>query len=150
MTKEEENAIIYEYERIGREKFHRLCVDRNLHYFDNPIITEHYDGIVYHRGKPYVVEIKDRDTQYEVCNTYLFENDKYININKAIKETGAYGAYYVNFFGDTAYVFDATAKEIADTPIEWKWCKEHTAYGDKHVWKEVKMIDKELAHKFFI
>lgn len=148
LTQEEQNAIVYEYERKGREKFSRLCEMKNLQYWDNPIITEHYDGIVYHRGKPYVVEIKDRDVKYEPFDTYLFENDKYVNLNKAIEETGAYGAFYVNFFEDRAYVFNATTTEIADIKTVWRWCNEHTAFGDKKVWKEVKLIPKELSKKY--
>ena len=95
---------INDMEKSGRDKFKKLCSRLGLKFEEATNQYEHYDGIVYLKGKKYLIEIKDRSLKYNY-DTILFEDEKYQNIKNAIKETNANGAYYVSIWFDTLYFY---------------------------------------------
>lgn len=145
----DENIII-SYERRGREKMRRLCEMRNLDYYDNPTITEPYDGTVVYNGKSYLIEIKDRDASYNDYPTVLMESAKKDALLDTMQELEADGAYYVSFYGDTAWVFDVTSSEVLSTPSTTIRCNKHTAFGDGKREKEIILLPKAIGHKYNI
>lgn len=93
-------------ERKGRNKMKKLCDQRGLQYFDNPVISAPYDGNIVYGDQTYLVEVKDRDPQYERYDTILLEKSKYDNITWCVNATGSTSAYYACFYGNHAYVID--------------------------------------------
>ena len=144
------NNIIREYEDNGRNKFQRLCDSLGVEWDENEDIHSYYDGTVLWKGKTYLIEIKDRDERYEAYDTILLQNDKYENILGCMENTGADGAYYVCFYGDTAYVTDLTLPEVATISTTTMRCNRHTAFSDWKTDKEVRMIPKEITRQYNI
>lgn len=95
---------IYMMEKSGRDKFKTLCSNLNLNYIESTNPYEYYDGIIYFNGKKYIVELKDRSDKY-VYDTILFEDEKYQNLKKSIKDLNADGAYYISIWNNTLYIY---------------------------------------------
>lgn len=98
------NSKINDMEKSGRDKFRKLCQNLNLEFIEATNQYEHYDGIIFFKGKKYLIEIKDRSNKFNY-DTILFEDEKYQNIKAAIEETNADGAYYVSIWDNTLYLY---------------------------------------------
>ena len=98
------NDKIDTLENKGRDKFRKLCESKHLQFVESTERLEYFDGIVFFKGKKYLIEIKDRSEKFNY-DTILFEKDKYDNLIKSIDKEQADGAYYVSFWDDVAYIY---------------------------------------------
>lgn len=134
-------------ENIGRNKFKRLCENKNLKFVESTNSIEYFDGIVYFKGKKYLIEIKDRSEKFNY-DTILFEKDKYDNLIQSIKNEQADGAYYVSFFDNVAYIFLLpTEMNLKPYKINANKC---TAINDDKKEKWVYFINKNDFKKYTI
>lgn len=130
-------------EQQGRDKFKRLCDKLGREWHPNPNEMDYYDGTVYHNGKTYLIEIKNRDAECDKYPTIIYEVEKHNNLIQTITDTGADGGYYVTFIGDTAWTYDITLPYIDELPIYTMKCNRHTAEDDIKVNKSVRFLPKE-------
>lgn len=134
-------------EYIGRNKFKKLCENKNLKFVESTNPIEYFDGIVYFKGKKYLIEIKDRSEKFNY-DTILFEKDKYDNLIQSIKKEQADGAYYVSFFDNVAYIFLLpTEMNLKPYKINANKC---TAINDDKKEKWVYFINKNNLKKYTI
>ena len=103
-------------------------------------------NIIY-KGKKYLVELKDRDPKYEQYDELILEQDKYNRVMKWKEKLGAAGAYYCNWFGNTAYLWNLDKKSITAKPAK-KWMNKITAASrEDKIEKDIYYISKSDAVK---
>ena len=81
-------------EKSGRNKFKRLCENLQIYFVEAENPFEYFDGIVYFKGKKFLIEIKDRDEKFNY-DTILFEKDKYENLKSEIIKNNA-NNFFIN------------------------------------------------------
>ena len=133
------NDKIDTLENKGRDKFRKLCKIKQLQFVESTERLEYFDGIVYFKGKKYLIEIKDRSEKFNF-NTILFEKDKYDNLIKSIDKEQADGAYYVSFWDNDAYIY-LIPKEMNLNPYKIS-ANKCTAINDDKKEKWVYFINK--------
>lgn len=136
-----------ELDRPGREKFKAMCADYGWEYGEPQNDRLAYDCWFRDKeGRLYIVEIKDRDVKYEQYRELVLEQDRYERIVKWYQRTGAYGAFYVNFIGEKAYIFDLGEPWITEKP-NVMMMNAYTARSRREkVSKAVFMLDKSRAY----
>lgn len=141
-------------EIIGRTKFSELI--KSTETPNLAFTTDKYcqiDAVIKNKEGVYsTVEIKNRDIKYESYPTYMFEKSKYDFMMKCL-DTGKFqNGLYVNFFGDTAYVF--TLKDINYLvennliKLDTKWCPNTTVNTKFYKDKSCYLLPKEYAYQF--
>lgn len=157
MTNLEQN--IKALDKPGREKFIQLCKKLNLQYdpsgkcqliqYGEPENDKlAYDCYIIYKGKKYIIELKDRDPKYEHYDEYILEQDKYERVIKWKERLGAAGAYYCNWFGDKAYLFNLEDPRITEHPAK-QWMNAVTAMSTSNkIEKQIYLINKSIATKY--
>lgn len=141
------NDKIDTMENKGRDKFRKLCESKHLQFVESTERLEYFDGIVYFKGKKYLIEIKDRSEKFNY-DTILFEKDKYDNLIKSIDKEQADGAYYVSFWDNVAYIY-MIPKEMKLKPYKIN-ANKCTAINDDKKEKWVYFINKNDVKKYTI
>ena len=141
------NDKIDTMENKGRDKFRKLCDSKHLKFVESTERLEYFDGIVYFKGKKYLIEIKDRSEKFNY-DTILFEKDKYDNLIKSIDKEQADGAYYVSFWDDVAYVY-LIPREMNLKPYRIN-ANKCTAINDDKKEKWVYFINKNDVKRYTI
>ena len=141
------NDKIDTMENKGRDKFRKLCDSKHLKFVESTERLEYFDGIVYFKGKKYLIEIKDRSEKLNY-DTILFEKDKYDNLIKSIDKEQADGAYYVSFWDDVAYVY-LIPREMNLKPYRIN-ANKCTAINDDKKEKWVYFINKNDVKRYTI
>lgn len=150
MTNSELNANIKALDKPGRDKFIQLCKQLNLQYGEPANDKLAYDCYIIYKGKKYIIELKDRDPKYEQYNEYILEKDKYERVMTWKERLGAAGAYYCNFFGNKAYLFNLEDKRITNKPSK-QYMNAITAKSrTEKIEKEIYLINKEIATTYII
>lgn len=136
-------------DRPGREKFREMCREYGWEYGEPANDRLAYDcWFKDEQGRLYIVEIKDRDPKCEQYKELVLEQDRYERIVKWYQKTGAYGAFYVNFIGPKAYIFDLGEPWITEKPSVMMM-NQYTAKSREYkVSKAVFMLDKDRAYKW--
>ena len=134
-------------DRPGREKFKAMCQYYGWEYGEPANDRLAYDCWFRDKeGRLYIVEIKDRDPKYEQYRELVLEQDRYERIVNWYQRTGAYGAFYVNFIGEKAYIFDLGEPYITQKPSVMMM-NAYTAKSRKQkISKAVYMLDKDRAY----
>lgn len=146
MTKLEQN--IKTLDKPGREKFIQLCKKLNLQYGEPENEKLAYDCYIIYKGKKYIIELKDRDPKCEQYDEYILEKDKYERVIAWKERLGAAGAYYCNWFGNTAYLFNLENPTITEKPSK-KWMNAVTALSTSNkIEKQIYLINKSIAAKY--
>lgn len=146
MTKLEQN--IKTLDKPGREKFIQLCKKLNLQYGEPENKKLAYDCYIIYKGKKYIIELKDRDPKCEQYDEYILEQDKYERVMAWKERLGAAGAYYCNWFGNTAYLFNLENPTITEHPSN-KWMNAVTALSTSNkIEKQIYLINKSIAAKY--
>lgn len=136
-----------ELDKPGRDKFKLLCSKMGYDYFEPANDKLAYDCGFIFKGNKYIVELKDRSPKYECYDELILEKDKAERLIKWKARLGANRAYYVNFFGDTIYIFDIDEK-VLQMPSKLMWMNAITAESRSiKVEKEVYLLDKRTAKK---
>ena len=141
------NDKIDTLENKGRDKFRKLCESKHLQFVESTERLEYFDGIVYFKGKKYLIEIKDRSEKFNY-DTILFEKDKYDNLIKSIDKEQADGAYYVSFWDDVAYIY-LIPREMNLKPYRIN-ANKCTAINDDKKEKWVYFINKNDVKRYTI
>ena len=150
MTKTELIQNIKTLDKPGREKFIKLCKQLNLQYGEPENEKLAYDCYIIYKGKKYIIELKDRDPKYEQYDEYILEQDKYERVMAWKERLGAAGAYYCNWFGNKAYLFNLEDKRITEHPAK-QWMNAITAKSrTEKVEKEIFYINKSIATTYEI
>jgi hypothetical protein len=150
MTNSELNAKIKALDKPGREKFIQLCKQLNIQYVEPENDKLAYDCYIIYKGKKYIIELKDRDTKYEHYDEYILEQDKYERVMAWKERLGAAGAYYCNWFGNKAYLFNLEDPRITEHPAK-QWMNAITAKSrNEKVEKEIFYINKSIATVYII
>lgn len=148
MTNSELIQNIKTLDKPGRDKFIQLCNQLHLQYGEPENDKLAYDCYIVYKGKKYIIELKDRDPKYEQYEDYILEQDKYERVMNWKERLGAAGAYYCNWFGDTAYLFNLEDKRIKDKPAN-KWMNAVTAKSrTEKIEKKIYYINKSIAVKY--
>ena len=147
MTKQELVENIKKMDKPGRDKFIKLCETLKLEYGEPENEKLAYDCYIIYKGKKYLVELKDRDPKYEQYDELILEQDKYNRVMKWKERLGAAGAYYCNWFGNTAYLWNLDKKSITAKPAK-KWMNKITAASrEDKIEKDIYYISKSDAVK---
>lgn len=141
------NDKIDTLENKGRDKFRKLCENKHLQFVESTERLEYFDGIVYFKGKKYLIEIKDRSEKFNY-DTILFEKDKYDNLIKSIDKEQADGAYYVSFWDNVAYIY-LIPREMNLKPYKIN-ANKCTAINDDKKEKLVYFINKNDVKRYTI
>lgn len=150
MTNSELNANIKALDKPGRDKFIQLCNKLNLTYGEPQNEKLAYDCYIIYKGKKYIIELKDRDPKYEQYDEYILEKDKYERVMAWKERLGASGAYYCNFFGNKAYLFNLEDVRITNHPSK-QFMNAITAKSrTEKIEKEIYLINKEIATTYVI
>ena len=148
MTQQQLVANIKKLDKPGRDKFIKLCETLNLEYGEPENEKLSYDCFIIYKGKKYLVELKDRDPKYEQYDDLILEQDKYNRIMNWKNKLGAAGAYYCNWFGNNAYLWNLDKKCITAKPAK-KWMNKITAASrEEKVEKDIFYINKTDAVKY--
>ena len=98
----------------------------------------------------YIIELKDRDPKYEQYDEYILEQDKYERVIAWKERLGAAGAYYCNWFGNKAYLFNLEDPRITEHPAK-QWMNAITAKSrNEKVEKKIFYINKAIATTYTI
>lgn len=139
-----------ELDTQGRMKMKRLCEQLNLGYAEPTNKKLAYDCYISYRGKIYIVELKDRDPRYEQYDELILEQDKYNRVKSWEKRLNAAGSFYINFFGDTAYIFNLNDDRVTQKPDK-RWMNAVTVESrKKKTLKAIYLVDKKYAKKITI
>ncbi len=150
MTNSELIYNIKTLDKPGREKFIQLCKQLNIQYVEPENDKLAYDCYIIYKGKKYIIELKDRDTKYEHYDEYILEQDKYERVMAWKERLGAAGAYYCNWFGNKAYLFNLEDPRITEHPAK-QWMNAITAKSrNEKVEKEIFYINKSIATVYII
>lgn len=136
---------IKKLDKPGRDKTIKLCNDYGWR-FEEPIREDlAYDCIIKFDSSMFaVVEIKNRDIKCEKYDTLFLQKDKYENVKKWQRRLGADLALYINWIGDTCYVFDLS--KVDESTLTEKWMNAITAESRTHkVIKQVYELKKSDA-----
>ena len=145
MTKAELINNIKIMDKPGREKFMQLCKQLNLQYGEPENEKLAYDCYIIYKGKKYIIELKDRDPKCEQYDEYILEKDKYERVMAWKERLGAAGAYYCNWFGEKAYLFNLEDPRITEHPAK-QWMNAITAKSrTEKIEKEIFYINKSFA-----
>ena len=148
MTQQQLVENIKKLDKPGRDKFIKLCETLNLEYGEPENEKLSYDCFIIYKGKKYLVELKDRDPKYEQYDDLILEQDKYNRIMNWKNKLGAAGAYYCNWFGNNAYLWNLDKKCITAKPAK-KWMNKITAASrEEKVEKDIFYINKTDAVKY--
>ena len=148
MTQQQLVENIKKLDKPGRDKFIKLCETLNLEYGEPENEKLSYDCFIIYKGKKYLVELKDRDPKYEQYDDLILEQDKYNRIMNWKNKLGAAGAYYCNWFGNNAYLWNLDKKCITAKPAK-KWMNKITAASrEEKVEKDIFYINKSDAVKY--
>jgi len=132
-------------DKPGRDKFKQLCNKLGYIYSEPANEKLAYDAMISYKGKNYVIEIKNRSLDCEKYDTLFLEQDKYYRVQAWKDRLNADGAYYVNWIGDTAYIFNLDDEQTTKT-LEKKWMNSVTAKSrTQKIQKNVYIINKDLA-----
>lgn len=148
MTKAELINNIKIMDKPGRDKFIQLCKQLNLQYGEPENEKLAYDCFITYKGKKYIIELKDRDPKCEHYEDYILEKDKYERVMAWKERLGAAGAYYCNWFGDKAYLFNLEDKRITEHPSK-QFMNAITAKSrTEKISKDIYLIDKKIAQTY--
>lgn len=137
-------------DKPGREKFKKLCAKMGYNYFEPENEKLAYDCGFIWKGKKYIVELKDRSPMYECYDELILEQDKAERLIKWKQRLEAHRAYYVNFFGDTVYIFNIDEK-VLEKPSKKMWMNAVTAESRTNkIKKDVYLLDKKEARKIIL
>lgn len=122
---------IKKLDKPGRDKTIQLCKDHNW-IFEEPEREDlAYDCIIRFRPNLFaVVEIKNRDIKCAKYDTLFLQKDKYENVKKWQRRLGANKALYINWIGNTCYVFDLD--KVNESTLTSKWMNAITAESRTH------------------
>ena len=132
-------------ENKGREQF-KSFLDK-VGATDQQPTEDQYNPVDYYftyKGQKVVAEIKVRDKGYENYPTHIIEENKLKSLLKAKEEDKCDFAYYVCFFGETAYWYNTTAI-LNSTVTEYLYCNATTAENNGKQDKLVRMIPTSIA-----
>jgi hypothetical protein len=133
------------FDKPGREKFKQLCAELGFEYGEPNRKDLMYDCNFTYKGKKYIVEIKDRDPKIEKYDSYIIEKEQFDSILHWKEKLDADGCYFVNFFGDKAYIFNLSDPRCKQSPRS-QWMNLMTAIDrKKKVKKDVYLLDKNIA-----
>lgn len=145
MTNSELIQNIKTLDKPGREKFIQLCKKLGLQYGEPTNEKLAYDCYIIYKGKKYIIELKDRDPKCEHYDDYILEKDKYERVLAWKERLGAAGAYYCNWFGNRAYLFNLEDNRIIEKPSK-QWMNAVTAKSrTEKISKDIYLIDKSIA-----
>lgn len=141
---------IKKLDKPGRKKFMQLCDELGFEYGEPKRKDLMYDCHFTYKGKKYIVEIKDRSPKVEQYDSYIIEKEQYDAIIAWRDKLDADGCYYVNFFGDKAYIFNLSDPRSTEH-LEEQWMSWVTAIDPKKkTKKEVYKIDKSIARVYVL
>ena len=133
------------FDKPGREKFKQLCTELGFEYGEPKRKDLMYDCHFTYKGKKYIVEIKDRDPKIEKYDSYIIEKEQLDCILHWKHKLEADGCYFINFFGDKAYIFNLMDPRCLQNPSS-QWMSLMTAIDrKKKVKKEIYLLDKNIA-----
>lgn len=140
------------YKRLdkgGRDKFKRLCTECGLIYHEPDNEKLAFDCWFEGQGYDWLVEIKDRGPEAAGYQELVLEKDRYERLVNWVNRTGAAGAFYVNWIGDTAYIFDLRDPRTLSR-LRTMFMNAVTAVSRcRKKYKEVYMLDKRWAFKVY-
>lgn len=132
-------------DKPGRDKFKMLCEDYGWKYGEPQNDRLAFDCWFEAKGYNWLVEIKDRGPEAAGYQELVLEKDRYERIANWVERTGAAGAFYVNWIGDTAYIFDLREPRTVSRPRTMLMNAATAVSRQRKVNKEVYMLDKEWA-----
>lgn len=136
------------YKRLdkpGRDKFKRMCEECGLVYHEPENEKLAFDCWFEGQGYNWLVEIKDRGPEAAGYQELVLEKDRYERLAACVNKTGAAGAFYVNWIGDTAYIFDLRDPRTTTRPGTMYMNAATAVSRCNKVNKEVYMLDKSWA-----
>lgn len=140
------------YKRLdkpGRDKFKRLCEECGLVYHEPENNKLAFDCWFEGMGYNWLVEIKDRGPEAVGYQELVLEKDRYERLANWVNKTGAAGAFYVNWIGDTAYIFDLRDPRTLTRPRTMYMNAVTAVSRCNKINKEVYMLDKSWASKVY-
>lgn len=134
-------------EQLGRDKFSTFCEQSRtitkVEFTENPYDCA--DAIIEINNKKVIVEIKNRNPQYENYSTHFLESYKLEKLRQKQIEECADRILYVNFFGDRLYIYDVNKIEAQTSRI---LSPNTTVYDNGSRWKQMIELPTSQAYKY--
>lgn len=136
----------FKAESIGRDKFKSLA-KQNPRIEDLEFTEDAYNNVDAYftfNGKKYAVEIKNRNSYYNIWN---IEELKYIKMKELIENNTISGGYFVVFFENTAWIYDFNTIEYCYNKygISSMMARRTTVVNSNYVEKKVISLPTEIA-----
>lgn len=134
----------YYAEKKGRDLFKEILNQANI--TDYEFTQDRFnsaDGFYRLHDKQTVFEIKVRDPKYCTCQELIIEDYKYQMLKQIKSETNSDSALYINFIGDTVYIFPLSI--VASCPVCELACNHTTAIKTEKKVKKVRYLNKNKA-----
>ena len=132
-------------DRPGRDKFKRMCEECGLVYHEPDNDRLAFDCWFEGQGYNWLVEIKDRGPEAAGYRELVLEKDRYERLANWVNKTSCAGAFYVNWIGDTAYIFDLRDPRTTTRPGTMLMNAATAVSRCNKISKEVYMLDKSWA-----
>lgn len=132
----------------GRDKFKKLCYKLGYEFGEPTNEKLAYDCFFKYKGKVYLVELKDRKPEYEKYDELILEVDKYNRVMNWKERLNAAGCYYVQWFGNTAYIFNLEEDYITQHQERKIMNRVTAASTTDKCFKDVYLVNKKNAKKF--
>lgn len=130
----------------GRTKFN-LITKQNPYITDLEFTNDRYDSLdcyFRYRGKLFGVEIKNRNSYYNVWNIEVW---KFEAMNNLIKQNKIQGGYFAVFYKSDCYLYDfQTIKDCYEKfGVSDMWAKKQTVINSTYTNKKIISLPVELA-----
>ena len=145
MTNSELSQNIKALDKPGRDKFIQLCNQLHLEYGEPANEKLAYDCYITYKGKKYIIELKDRDPKCEQYDEYILEKDKYERVMAWKERLGDAGAYYCNWFGNKAYLFNLEDIRVTSKPTKQRMNAVTAKSRSEKIAKDIYLVDKHIA-----
>ena len=137
-------------DKPGRDKFKRMCEYYGWEYGEPQNDKLAFDCWFKAEGYLWLVEIKDRGPEAEKYDDLILEVDRYERIakwNNKLYEQGVPigGSLYVNWIGDTAYIFELWEDYVTKNRTSFLMNEVTARSREEKVMKDVFLLPKSKA-----
>lgn len=153
LNKMEQSELIKNIKSLdkpGRDKTKKLCEKLGYKWGEPDNEKLAYDCYFIYKGKKYLVEIKDRNPEYDKYDELILEVDKYNRVENWKNRLNANGCYYINWFGDKCYIFNLDDSYITEHKDRKIMNRVTAASRVDKCYKDVYLVDKNKAKIYYL
>ena len=148
-TREEVKRTVSDSEILGRELTKKLCKQNGWKFTEGDDINLPYDCFIGINGERCMGEIKVRNVKFIRKPTLHFEVKKYNMLMEENEREEADKVFYINWLGDTCFIFNITDSLIESTPIEQSLSNKVTARStEDKIYKDMYLLPKWKAKRY--